>query len=461
MSVSLPESQGQKAGQWGRAWEVSGVTTLSTFLIITTTPLMVFYFFIACTHYGGSLTAPLIGLWSGEITLATLWSQVPALSLDAFAIFGVWFLFQLVSYLFLPDVLHYFLPHYKGGTHLGSITPAGNRLSYQINGLQAWCLSHVVFFTCAWYFNLFSPTIIFDNWGGLLWVTNIFGNILALFVYIKANYFPTNQEDRKYSGNLLYDYYMGIEFNPRIKNFDFKLFFNGRPGIVAWTLINLSFMAAQYSMYGTITNSMILINILHAIYVLDFFWNEAWYLNTIDICHEHFGWMLSWGDSVWLPYMYTLQGLYLVYNPVEISTGYTLAILTLGVIGYWIFRSANSQKDLFRKSDGNTLIWRKKPEIIECEYLSADGKMRPSKLLVSGWWGVARHFNYTGDLMGCLAYGLACGFDHFIPYFYLVYMTILLVHRCIRDEHRMRYKYGQAWQEYCRRVPYRLIPGIF
>lgn len=44
-----------------------------------------------------------------------------------------------------------------------------------------------------------------------------------------------------------------------------------------------------------------------AIYVLDFFWNETWYLKTMDICHDHFGWYLGWGDCVWLPYLYTLQ----------------------------------------------------------------------------------------------------------------------------------------------------------
>lgn len=47
--------------------------------------------------------------------------------------------------------------------------------------------------------------------------------------------------------------------------------------------------------------------VFQAIYVLDFFWNETWYLKTIDICHDHFGWYLGWGDCVWLPYLYTLQ----------------------------------------------------------------------------------------------------------------------------------------------------------
>jgi 7-dehydrocholesterol reductase len=57
--------------------------------------------------------------------------------------------------------------------------------------------------------------------------------------------------------------------NPRFgKLWDFKLFHNGRPGMVAWTLINLSFAAAQYDKYGFVTNSMMLVNFLHAVYVV-------------------------------------------------------------------------------------------------------------------------------------------------------------------------------------------------
>lgn len=67
----------------------------------------------------------------------------------------------------------------------------------------------------------------------------------------------------KFTGNFFYNYMMGVEFNPRIgKWFDFKLFFNGRPGIVAWTLINLSFAAKQQELHGHETNSMVLVNVL-------------------------------------------------------------------------------------------------------------------------------------------------------------------------------------------------------
>lgn len=167
---------------------------------------------------------------------------------------------------------------------------------YEINGLQCWLITHALWFANAHYFHWFSPTIIFDNWIPLLWCTNILGYAVSTFAFIKAHLFPTNAEDwwvlmhtchwgrrsrnlkqlfehvffhlcfwlySKFTGNIFYNYMMGIEFNPRIgKWFDFKLFFNGRPGIVAWTLINLSYMAKQQELYGYITNSMILVNVL-------------------------------------------------------------------------------------------------------------------------------------------------------------------------------------------------------
>jgi protein-S-isoprenylcysteine O-methyltransferase Ste14 len=51
--------------------------------------------------------------------------------------------------------------------------------------------------------------------------------------------------------------------------------------------------------------------------------------------------------------------------------------------------------------------------------------------------------------------------EHILPWLYFVYMTILLCHRAVRDDRRCRKKYGQAWEEYCSRVPYRLVPGLY
>lgn len=53
------------------------------------------------------------------------------------------------------------------------------------------------------------------------------------------------------------------------------------------------------------------------------------------------------------------------------------------------------------------------------------------------------------------------GFSHLLPYFYVIYFTILLIHREDRDERQCRAKYGLAWDTYCRRVPYRIFPYIY
>jgi hypothetical protein len=60
-------------------------------------------------------------------------------------------------------------------------------------------------------------------------------------------------------------------------------------------------MAYQYQTFGFVTKSMLLVTFFHFLYVLDFFYNEDWYLRTIDITHDHFGFNLAWGDTAFLP----------------------------------------------------------------------------------------------------------------------------------------------------------------
>ncbi|XP_026945677.1 7-dehydrocholesterol reductase isoform X3 [Sagmatias obliquidens] len=295
-------------GQWGRAWEVDWFSLASVTFLLLFAPFIVYYFIMACDQYSCSLTAPLVDIATGQARLSDIWAKTPPVTMKAAQIYVAWVTFQVLLYVLLPDFCHKFLPGYVGGVQEGAMTPAGIVNKYEINGLQAWLITHLLWFLNSYLLACFSPTIIFDNWIPLLWCANILGYAVSTFAMIKGYFFPTDARDCKFTGNFLYNYMMGVEFNPRIGEwFDFKLFFNGRPGIVAWTLINLSFAAKQQELHGHVTNSMVLVNVLQAIYVLDFFWNETWYLKTIDICHDHFGWYLGWGDCVWLPYLYTLQ----------------------------------------------------------------------------------------------------------------------------------------------------------
>ena len=58
--------------------------------------------------------------------------------------------------------------------------------------------------------------------------------------------------------------------------------------------------------------------------------------------------MLSAGDLLWVPFVYSLQPRYLVFNPVELSPLGVAAILAVTATGYYIFRSANGEKNNFR-----------------------------------------------------------------------------------------------------------------
>ncbi|CAG8598319.1 69_t:CDS:2 [Paraglomus brasilianum] len=371
----------QTGKTWGRDRDVTTFNVILSSTILFTTPLFVLYFWLVCTHYECALSTPIVAFIRNGLTYDTFedvfLNKLPQFSWHGMQIFYTWLVFQGVLYAVLPANIGY-----------GQRTPAGHILPYKVNGLFAWSISHIVYLVGAYYFSLWSPSIIHDNWGSLLIAANIYGFFLTFFVYFKAHYFPTHPEDRKYSGSVLYDLMMGIEMNPRFGElWDFKLFHNGRPGIVAWTMINLSFAAAQYQAIGYVTNSMVLLNFLHATYVLDFFYNEDWYLRTIDIAHDHFGFYLAWGDTVWLPWMYTLQSHYLVRNPVDLSTPYFLFVLAVGLSGYYIFRAVNHQKDYVRRADGNCKVWGKPATFIRTKFVTSDGTEHSSTLITCGFWG--------------------------------------------------------------------------
>jgi 7-dehydrocholesterol reductase len=79
----------------------------------------------------------------------------------------------------------------------------------------------------------------------------------------------------------------------------------------------------------------------------------------------------------------------------------------------------------------------------------------------AGWWGLARHANYPGSVMYTLALCALCGCGGIFPYTEAIIAGGMVIHRCYRDEVKCAAKYGKDWHEYCRRVRWRMIPGVF
>ena len=155
----------------------------------------------------------------------------------------------------------------------------------------------------------------------------------------------------------------------------------------------------------------------------------------------------------------------LEHTPGGSSSGSAAAVaagmVALGVLSIWINYDADAQRQRFRATNGETTIWGKKPEAIRAPYTTADGQKRESLLLASGWWGVARHFHYVPELALAFFWTVPAGFSHFLPWFYWVFLTILLFDRAVRDDKRCAAKYGEAWDKYKERVRYRIIPYVY
>jgi 7-dehydrocholesterol reductase len=313
-----------------------------------------------------------------------------------------------------------------------------------------------LFYLCAYPLNLFSPTIIYDHFMDILGALNIFSLVFCLFLCIKGRVAPSSS-DHSTSGNFIFDYYWGTELYPRIFGWDVKQFTNCRFGMMSWSIIILSFAAKQAQLYG-ITNAMIVSVAIMMIYIAKFFWWESGYLRSIDIMHDRAGFYICWGCLVWVPAIYTIPAAYLVNHPHQFEPIIAAGILILGALSVLLNYLADAQRQKVRATNGNCNVWGKKPTLIQATYIDQKGVQRSSLLLVSGWWGISRHFHYLLEISLAFFWTLPVLFTHFLPWFYVIFLTILLVHRAYRDEAKCRHKYGKYWEEYCSNVPNKIIP---
>uniref|UniRef100_A0A672Y8Y1 Delta(14)-sterol reductase LBR n=1 Tax=Sphaeramia orbicularis TaxID=375764 RepID=A0A672Y8Y1_9TELE len=367
--------------------------------------------------------------------LETLWDT------QAFGIVILWILFQALLYV-LP----------VGKLSEGMPLRTGERLKYRTNGFFAIVVSALV--AVAAVYQGIDLTYIHSNFLQLSVATFLISVLLSIYLYIRSRYVSADQLALGgNSGNVVYDFFKGRELNPRIKNFDLKFFCEMRPGLIGWCLINFAMALAEMKQQGLDAPSyaMILVNVFQLLYVVDGLWNEEAILTTMDLMHDGFGFMLAFGDLVWVPFTYTLQAYYLVSHPNPLSPLVVALIVTLKLVGFYIFRKSNSEKNAFRRNPSDPTL----------SYLKTIPTATGKSLLVSGWWGVVRHPNYLGDLIMALAWSLPCGFSHLLPWYYMIYFIILLVHRDSRDMSNCRRKYGSAWDEYCRTVRYRIIPRVY
>lgn len=418
--------------------------------LLTLCPPAIFVFWYTATTLDGSFQA----FWQLALnqglfsTVWSIWSPLFFGTPTAWKIIASFAAFQL----FLMKVV-------PGKPFAGPVTPKGNIPIYKANGVPCFFITFITFFLATFKLHLFSATIIYDNLGPILGALNCFSLLFCLFLYFKGIYAPSST-DSGVSGYRLFDYYWGTELYPRIYGWDIKMFTNCRFGMMGWPLILLSYAAKQEELYG-LTDSMVVAVALQLVYIAKFFFWETGYLRSLDIMHDRAGFMICWGCLVWVPCIYTSPTLYLVHHPNQLGTPLATTIFLAGLASILINYLADRQRQHVRAKNGACRVWGGKPELIHATYQTQEGETKQTILLASGWWGLSRHFHYIPELMGAFFWSMPALFSHFFPYFYLVFLTVLLVDRAFRHDKRCADKYGQYWEKYCEKVPYKIIPYLF
>ncbi|KAL9645028.1 hypothetical protein ABK040_004521 [Willaertia magna] len=406
------------------------------------------YYYWYCLEFNDS---KLITFWN--IDLSLIWQHAKP-NWTSFTIYMSFIVFEFLCALLLPGLEAKGLPL----KHEGNI-----RLSYNCNAIQSW---YVTLATVAvLYFTGIAPiNILLDNYASVMTVAMLFSNVVAAFTYF---YTIAIGRQHRMSGNFIYDYFMGAILNPRIGPVDLKMFTEARISWLILFLLTLSSAAKQYEQLGYITTPMIFMLVAHFLYTNAIMKGEECVISSWDIFYEKWGWLLIFWNLAGVPFVYCYSSVYILKkgDTIEHSTLFYIIAFAVLLFAYYIWDTSQSQRNRFRQMRNGEyrprwtfpqLPWGTLPENAKCLKTEAG-----SELLIDGWWAYARKIHYTCDIVMSLLWGLICGFDSFIPYFYFFFFLGMIIHRAHRDMERCRRKYKKDWDIYCSKVPYVFIPYVY
>ena len=353
------------------------------------------------------------------------------------AIFAVFFLAQLI------------LPGRRAPGYV--VNPAtGKPRNYRLNGLLVFVIAVIVWATEVtglprdWFYR----SSVYAVAGGTV-VTAIF-TLIAVF----------SQPRGKVKNPILALWWGRAQemsfFNER---FDVKMYLY----VVGGTMLSLNALSGavyHHELFGADANpGVYLYAAFFTFYVLDYFIFERVQLYTYDLIHENLGFKMFWGGLVVYGWMFILPLWGMAAHPDPgFSSAWTYVWLigtaAVFLFGWGISRGANLQKYTFKR-------WpeRKFLGLIEPRYIEAGDR----KILCSGLWGVARHFNYMGEGLFGLSVALAFGyFGNPWAWTYMAFVVAMFTYRQWDDDNLCAEKYGaEKWAEYKARVKYRIFPGVY
>ena len=259
----------------------------------------------------------------------------------------------------------------------------GDRLRYRLNGPLVLAVS-----VAAWLAAGHSGVMPWD-W---LWTHRWSGAAGALTLGLLASAAVVLTAPGR-GGSLPSELYLGRRVNPQMfrGRVDAKMFLYLAGGVLL-ELNLLSFAAHHFLAYpDNPSPGVVLYVALFTWFVCDYLIFERVHLYTYDLFAESVGFKLVWGCLFWYPYFYGV-GLWSVAdlgNPN--SPAWLLVVAALVFLAGWtLARGANMQKYAFKRNPEKDFLGWLPPKSF------SHGERR---VLCSGFWGVARHVNYLGEIL--------------------------------------------------------------
>ena len=420
---------------------------------MTLSHALMLYLWIAWRFHDGTLFHP-AGLSDVGPFFARVWELTVAHATPAWSTFAIYWAFLAVQGLMAAVVPGLEI---KG---LPVASRGGRRLVYRCNGVTVWWVT-LAGIAALHFTGTFPLQTIYEQFGSLMVVSMISANAIAVAVYVGAR--VTGNAERT-SGGMLHGFFMGAWLNPRIGALDLKMWAEIRVSWLTLFLLTASAAAHQHATHGTVTSPMVFMLVAHFLYANACMKGEECIPMSWDFVHEKWGWMLIFWNLAGVPFVYCFNSMYIASRPpIEPSIAYTAACFALLLGAYYVWDTANSQRNRFRMQLNGSYVKRKAFPQLPWGTLDSPRCLATAagpKLLVDGWWRYARKPHYTADALMALSWGLICGFEGVLPYFYAMFFVVMIVHRAARDNARCCRKYGTDWDAYRREVPYLFIPKV-
>lgn len=417
-------------------------------------PLLMWYMWIGATYYDGGVPLPVEGQSTSDFIkhLGHLVYTGAFPTLKAWAMYWIFFIFEGALYCLAPGVWTEGKPLRHDG---------GKKLPYFCSAYLSWYIT-VALAVGLHVSGIFPLYTLLDEFGPLLSVAILSGYLVSIIAYFSALY---RGAQHRMTGSPIYDFFMGAELNPRMFGIlDFKMFFEVRLPWFILFLLSLGTAARQYENYGYVSGEVWFILMAHFLYANACAKGEELIVPTWDMYYEKWGFMLIFWNMAGVPLSYCHCTLFLAnHDPATYSWNkpFLAVLFVVYLFVYWVWDTCNSQKSRFRADETGRHVKRKAFPQLPYQTLTNPRTIRTAageSILVDGWYGKARKVHYTCDAFFAITWGLICGFKSPFPWFYPVFFCCMIAHRALRDIQKCRQKYGEAWTQYEREVPYLFIP---